>query len=201
MFSAALEELVNALRRLPGIGPKSAQRMAFFLLARDRTGGKIIGKQLIKAMENIGQCQQCRTFSEYSICSICQNQRRDPTLLCIVESPADMLAVEQTGFRGRYFVLHGHLSPIDGIGPYELGLEQLQQRLAAEAIEEIILATNPTVEGEATAHYISQLAKPHNIQCTRIAHGVPMGSELEYIDGGTLSRAFSGRQKAFEEES
>ena len=199
MLSPALEELIKALRRLPGVGPKSAQRMAFHLLSRDRVGGRLLGEQLAQGMEKIAHCTTCRTFCEFEQCQICASHKRDTELLCIVESPADQLAVEQTGFRGLYFVLHGHLSPLDGIGPDELGFSQLQVHLQTRTIREIILATNPTVEGEATAHYITQIARPLNINCTRIAHGVPMGSELEYLDGNTLSRAFMARRNTLEE--
>ncbi len=194
-FSPLLEELIHSLRALPGVGPKSAQRMAFHLLSRDRQGGKSIATALQHAMEHIQHCQQCRTFSEVPRCGICSNQKRDHHLLCIVESPADMLAIEQTGYRGLFFLLLGHLSPIDGIGPQDIGLNHLQQRLQQEVIEEIIIATNPTVEGEATAHYILQLAKQAKVNCSRIAHGVPLGDVLEYIDTRTLSLAMAGRER------
>ncbi len=194
-FSPLLEQLINHLRCLPSVGPKSAQRMAFHLLARDRDGGKALAQSLLTAMSDINHCQQCRNFSETAICKLCSNPRRDSTLLCVVESPADVLAIEQTGFQGRYFVLQGHLSPIDGIGPDDIGMDIFRERLAKESIQEIILATNPTVEGNATAHYIAQVAKQFNIASSRIAHGVPIGSELEYIDGGTLAHAFAGREE------
>lgn len=194
-FSPLLEQLIQSLRALPGIGPKSAQRMAFHLLARNRQGGKHLANSMQQAMEHIGHCQRCRTFSETSICSICNNSKRDHSVLCIVESPADMMAVEQTGFKGLYFILLGHLSPIDGIGPKDIGMDQLQQRLAEPDIQEVIIATNPTVEGEATAHYIAQLSQQASIACSRIAHGVPLGDVLEYVDGRTLSLAMSGREK------
>lgn len=193
-FSPGIEKLISALRCLPGVGAKSAQRMAFHLLARNRNGGAHLAKTLAQAMEQIGHCTCCRTFCETALCQLCASQRRNRALLCIVGSPADMIAMEQTGYQGLYFVLLGHLSPIDGIGPSELGIEKLRIRLQTETIEEIILATNTTVEGEATAHYIAQLAKKYHIPCSRIAHGVPLGGELEYIDGGTLSRALASRE-------
>lgn len=193
-FSPLLEQLIEALRCLPGVGPKTAQRMAFQLLERGRDNGKHLAHTLQMAMQNILHCKNCRTFSESELCKLCASPHRDPTLLCIVESPIDMVAVEQMGsYRGLYFVLMGHLSPLDGIGPEDLGMKELNQMLAAGTIKEIILATNPTVEGEATAHYISELVKPYAAKVTRIAHGVPLGGELEYIDSGTLARAFAGR--------
>jgi recombination protein RecR len=199
-MSPLLEQLIQQLRILPGIGPKSAQRMAFHLLARNRQGGKAIAHALQLAMTQIQHCEQCRTFSETTLCSICSNQKREHRLLCIVETPADMLAVEHTGYRGVYFLLLGHLSPIDGIGPQEIGLDILHRRLQQDSIEEIIIATNPTVEGEATAHYIIQLAKQAKIPCSRIAHGVPFGDVLEYIDTRTLGLAISGRAQCLEIE-
>ncbi len=187
---------MEALRCLPGVGPKSAQRMALHLLERDRVGARRLTETLQKALEGIGHCRLCRNLSETDICALCMNPGRDRSLLCVIETPADVLAVEQaTGYRGVYFVLMGHLSPLDGIGPAELGLEQLEERLAAGEVREVILATNPTVEGEATAHYIASLARERSIRATRIAHGVPLGGELEYIDGGTLAHAFSGRRE------
>jgi recombination protein RecR len=190
-----LNQLIEALRCLPGVGPKSAQRMAFYLLERDREGGRRLASVLNEAMERVGKCRSCRTLTEREVCSLCANDQRDRGQLCIVESPADVLAIEQaTDYRGRYFVLGGRLSPLDGIGPAEIGLDQLEQRLAEGEVEELIIATNPTIEGEATAHYIGELAGELGIKATRIAHGVPLGGELEYIDGGTLAHAFSGRQ-------
>ncbi len=195
-YSPLLSRLMESLRCLPGVGPKSSQRMAFHLLERDREGAQYLVATLQEALEGIGRCQRCRNLSETPVCGLCDNPARDNTLLCIIETPADVLAVEQgTGFKGLYFVLMGHLSPLDGIGPAELGLDGLEQRLEAGQIKEIILATNPTVEGEATAYYIAELARERNIRATRIAHGVPLGGELEYIDGGTLSHAFSGRRE------
>jgi recombination protein RecR len=194
LLSPLLEQLIEALRCLPGVGPKSAQRMAFQLLERGRDNGKRLAKVLQEAMQNIQHCKSCRAFSETDLCQLCKSPNRDRTLMCIVESPIDMMAVEQMGsFRGIYYVLMGHLSPLDGIGPEDLGLQQLATQLSEGIIKEVILATNPTVEGEATAHYISDLVKQHSIKVTRIAHGVPLGGELEYIDSGTLARAFSGR--------
>jgi recombination protein RecR len=192
--SPLLEQLITQLRCLPGVGPKSAQRMAYYLLARDRTGGKTLADTLKQSMEQIQHCQLCRNFSELLICTLCSNLRRNGNILCIVESAADLAAIEQTGYRGLYFVLMGHLSPIDGIGPQHLGVELLQKRLKQGEIQEVILATNPTVEGEATAHYLAQLIKPFSIRATRIAHGVPIGGELEYMDGNTLARALADRE-------
>ena len=193
-FSPLLEQLIEALRCLPGVGPKTAQRMAFQLLERSREKGKYLATILQDAMEKIRHCTRCRTFSETDICKLCAATQRDTSLLCIVETPIDMVAVEQMGiYRGLYFVLMGHLSPLDGIGPEDLGIKQLIPMLAEKTIKVVILATNPTVEGEATAHYLSELIKQYSIKVTRIAHGVPLGGELEYIDSGTLAHAFAGR--------
>ncbi|RUQ33491.1 MAG: recombination protein RecR [Candidatus Competibacteraceae bacterium] len=193
--SSLLNQLMSALRCLPGVGPKSAQRMALHLLERDRAGGERLVSALQAALVGIGHCQQCRDLSETDLCPVCANPHRDRSLLCVLETPADVLAVEQaTGFQGVYFVLMGHLSPLDGIGPAELGLETLEARLVEGQVREIILATNPTVEGEATAYYIAELARELGIRTTRIAHGVPLGGELEYVDGGTLAHAFAGRR-------
>jgi recombination protein RecR len=187
---------MEALRCLPGVGNKTAQRMAYQLLERDREGGRRLAQALSRAMEEVGRCRDCRSLCETDRCSLCSSDTRDSSLLCVVETPADIDAIEQaTDFRGRYFVLMGHLSPLDGIGPQELGLDQLSARFAQGELKELILATNPTIEGEATAQYISELAREHGIRTTRIAHGVPMGGELEYIDSGTLSHAFSGRRE------
>jgi len=195
-FSPLVQELIDSLKCLPGVGAKSAQRMAFHLLERNRRGGNKLASSLSKAMADIGHCQQCRNFTEAALCEICQSPKRQITSsLCIVESPGDVIAIEQTGeFTGRYFVLMGHLSPIDGIGPDDLGLDILERQLASEQFKEVILATNPTVEGEATAHFIAELAKKHQVNISRIAHGVPIGGELEYVDGNTLSHALSGRK-------
>lgn len=190
-----LDQLLEALRCLPGVGAKSAQRMAHHLLERDRAGGRRLASALDAAMQRIGNCTRCRSFSEAPLCALCASDRRDPQLLCVVESPADLAAVEQaTGYRGLYFVLLGRLSPLDGLGPAELGFDLLQQRLAEGEVQELIVATNPTVEGEATAHYLAQLARVAGVRGTRLAHGVPLGGELEYIDRGTLAHAFGGRQ-------
>jgi recombination protein RecR len=192
--SPSLAALIDALRVLPGVGPKSAQRMAFHLLQEGRAGAQGLASTLQRALERVGRCRQCRMLTESELCSICANQQRDPTLLCVVESPADVVAIEQSGgYRGRYFVLMGHLSPLDGIGPDQLGGREFEQLLAAGQVREVILATNPTVEGEATAHFLSQLVRQHHLKASRIAHGVPMGGELEYVDGGTLAHAMAGR--------
>ncbi len=186
---------MEALRCLPGVGHKTAQRMAYHLLERDRQGGLALAQALERAVREVGRCSECRTLCETERCSLCASETRDASLLCVVESPVDVEAIEQaTEFRGRYFVLMGHLSPLDGIGPAQLGLDRLAQRFAQQSLHEVILATNPTAEGEATAQYISDLAHEQGIHTTRIAHGVPMGGELEYIDSGTLSHAFSGRR-------
>lgn len=179
---------------LPGVGPKSAQRAAFHLLERERDGARALASALDAAVAGIGRCRVCRMLTEEDTCRTCAASDRDGALLCVVESPADVLAIEQaTNYRGRYFVLLGHLSPLDGVGPDELGFDLLESRLGSKEVTEVILATNPTVEGEATARYIADLARTHGVRATRIAHGVPVGGELEYVDGGTLSHAFTGR--------
>ncbi|TAL53921.1 MAG: recombination protein RecR [Methylovulum sp.] len=191
-----LGQLIQNLCCLPGVGAKTAQRMAFHLLQRDRNGAKRLAETLLQAIDKIGYCRQCRTLTENELCEICADDSRDAAIICIVESPADVWIVDQaTVFNGRYFVLHGRLSPLDGIGPDELGLEQLAQYLATGTVNELILATNSTVEGEATAYFIGELARKHQVQASRIAHGVPMGGELEFIDSGTLSHAFNGRKQ------
>ena len=180
---------------MPGVGQKSAQRIAFHLLERDRDGASGLSAALAEAVDGIGHCSRCRMFTEHDLCSICSANGRDSTLLCVVESPADVMAIEDaTGFRGLYFVLMGHLSPLDGIGPEELGLKQLETWLAEGEVKELIVATNPTVEGDATSHYLADLAVRNDVSPSRIAHGVPLGGELEYVDGGTLSHAFYGRR-------
>lgn len=195
-MSSLINELIDALRCLPGVGNKTAQRMAYHLLERNRDGGQRLSAVLATAMSEIGHCSECRTLTENPVCSLCASSRRDRAQLCIVETPADVMALEQsTDYRGLYFVLMGHLSPLDGIGPEQLGFQRLAERLSSNELQEVILATNPTVEGEATAQYISELAARHHIRTTRIAHGVPLGGELEYIDSGTLSHAFSGRRE------
>jgi len=192
-----LQQLIEALRVLPGVGPKSAQRMAFQLLERNRNGGARLGAALSAAMNGIGHCQQCRTFAETPLCAICSDPlRQQANVLCVVGSAADQVAIEQTGqFKGRYFVLMGYISPLDGIGPAELGLDKLAEQLATGQIAEVILATNPTVEGEATAFYIAELCQQYDCTVTRLAQGLPVGGELEYVDGTTLAHAFSGRKR------
>lgn len=195
-YSPLIDGLIEALRCLPGVGPKSAQRMAFHLLQRDQSGARHLSEALLAAVEGIGRCERCQTLSEAVLCGICANPGRDEGSLCIVESPADVITLERaTGYKGLYFVLMGHLSPLDGIGPEELGLGKLGQRFGSGTVNEVILATNPTVEGEATAHYIGEMARQQGIRATRIAHGVPMGGELEFVDGGTLSQAFNDRRQ------
>ncbi len=192
--SRLINRLIESLRCLPSVGPKSAQRMAYHLLEHNRQGASQLANDLLEAIEHIGHCEQCRTLCENTLCDICNNQGRDQSAICVVESPADVQVIEQVaGYRGVYFVLMGHLSPLDGVGPLELGLEQLAKRLDAGAVSEVILATNPTVEGEATAHYIAEMAATRGIRATRLAHGVPIGGELEYVNGTTLSHAFHGR--------
>ncbi|PBS13668.1 recombination protein RecR [Lysobacteraceae bacterium NML93-0792] len=193
-MSALLDQLIDALRVLPGVGHKSAQRMAYHVLERGREGGARLATVLAEAVEKIGHCERCRDFSETPVCPTCANASRDAHTLCVVESPADRLAIEQaTGYRGFYFVLQGRLSPLDGIGPRELGLDSLSTRLAEGEVRELIIATNPTVEGEATAHYLAQIARQHDVRPSRPAHGLPLGGELEYVDRGTLSHAFGSR--------
>lgn len=196
-ISPAIDHLVDSLKRLPGVGQKSAQRMAFYLLERDRQGASRLADALQNAVEKVGHCDCCRTLTEEALCQICSNpKRRQNGVMCIVETPADVLAIEQTSqFQGRYFVLMGHLSPLDGIGPADIGLDELEQQLDTETIDEIVLATNPTVEGDATAHYIADIAAQRSINTTRIAHGVPVGGELGYVDQTTLGHAFSGRKQ------
>jgi recombination protein RecR len=193
-FSPLIRQLIDALRILPGVGQKTAQRMALQMLERDRTGGLRLAQALTAAMEGVGHCTQCRTLSEEALCPQCADPRRDDSLLCVVEGPLDVFAVEQTGYRGRFFVLKGHLSPLDGLGPEAIGIPELMARIEAGQFVEVILATNPTVEGEATAHYIAQLLAPKSIMVSRIAHGVPLGGELELVDGGTLAHALAGRR-------
>ena len=190
-----IEQLIDALRCLPGVGPKSAQRMTFHLLERNRDGGERLANALNQALQQVHHCQRCRILSETELCNRCSDEQRRGDQLCIVEMPSDVLAIEQaTHYKGQYFVLSGHLSPLDGIGPDALGIPQLIEIFEQNTIQEVILATNPTVEGEATAHFISQLAHQRNIPVSRLAHGIPLGGELEYVDSGTLSHAFSGRE-------
>jgi recombination protein RecR len=194
IYPPSLVRLIEALRCLPGVGPKTAQRMAFHLLEKDRNSAALLADALRQAVGGVGQCQRCRMFAEAELCPICANASRDRATLCIVESPADVAAIEQSGsYRGTYFVLMGHLSPLDGIGPDELGFAQLESLLAEGSVREAILATNTTVEGDATAHVIAELALKHRVKPSRIAHGVPVGGELEYVDGGTLAHALAGR--------
>ena len=195
--SPLLEQLIDALRCLPGVGQKSAQRMAYHLLERNREGATRLAKVMAEAAERVGHCRQCRDFSEQPLCAICASASREHSQLCVVETPADRLVIEQaTGYRGLYFILQGRLSPLDGIGPKELGLDLLATRLAQGEIRELIIATNPTVEGEATAHYLAQLARQFEVMPSRLAHGVPLGGELEYVDRGTLAHAFGSRHEA-----
>ena len=191
---ALVDQLIEALRCLPGVGQKSAQRMAYHLLERNREGGQRLSQALAEAMDKVGHCIQCRDFSEQDLCAVCASASRERGLLCAVESPADRLVIEQaTGFRGLYFVLQGRLSPLDGIGPRDLGMDRLATRLAEGEVRELIIATNPTVEGEATAHYLAQLARQFDVRPSRLAHGLPLGGELEYVDRGTLAHAFGSR--------
>lgn len=194
-FSPSLQDLIEALRCLPGVGPKSAQRMSLHLLERDREGATALALALQTAVERIDHCSRCRNFTELEVCEVCGDPRRDSSVICVVETPADVLAIEESGgFLGHYFVLMGHLSPIDGIGPEELGLDVFHQRIVDEEVVEVILATNPTVEGEATAYYLTDMLQSEGVNVTRIAHGVPLGGELEYVDGSTLAHALSGRR-------
>ena len=192
----ALDALKQALRRLPGVGPKSAQRMAFHLMERDRDGARQIAQALSQALERVVNCKRCNNFSESELCAICSSPRRDPSLLCVVESPSDLVSLDQAGvYNGMYFVLMGRLSPLDGIGPEQIGIPRLEALLDEGVIKEVVLATNLTGEGEATAHYIGELVRARNIRATRIAYGVPVGGELEYTDRSTLARALSGRRE------
>lgn len=195
MYGNLIDQLIDALRVLPGVGNKSAQRMALHLLERDRGGATRLAEALVESVDKVGRCCQCRTLTEHEVCAICRNERRLPDQICVVENPADLYAIEQAGsFRGKYFVLLGHLSPIDGIGPEQLGIDQLLERLKTGTVGELILATNLTVEGEATAHFIADKAKALGVEVSRIAYGVPMGGELEYVDGGTLNMALQSRK-------
>ena len=196
-LSPLITRLIEALRCLPGIGPKSAQRMAFHLLERNRDAARELAQVIEEAVDAVGRCESCRTLSEDPLCPVCASPGRDPRLLCVVETPADMAAVDaSTAYRGMFFVLMGHLSPLDGIGPAELGLDQFERRIDGGGIAEVILATASTVEGEATAHYLSEMVRERGIRATRIAQGVPMGGELEFVDGGTLARAIAARRDA-----
>lgn len=195
MYGNVIDQLIDALRCLPGVGAKSAQRMALQLLERDRVAASHLSESIAEAVEKVGRCAECRTLTEHQVCAICSNVRRSSGEICVVENPADLYAIEQAGsFQGRYFVLLGHLSPIDGIGPEQLGIDQLIERLQNTEVAEVILATNLTVEGEATAHFIADKAKSLGVAVSRIAYGVPMGGELEYVDGGTLNIALQSRK-------
>ena len=190
-----VDQLIHAFTCLPGVGPRSAQRMAYSLLDRGREEGRRLGNALHAAMDGVQHCQRCRNYAEEELCPVCSDARRDSTLVCIVATPADVLAFEQSGeYRGQYFVLMGELSPLDGIGPRELGLDVLEQRLKQGEINELILATGTTVEGEATAHYVLDLAQEAGVTVSRIAQGVPMGGDLEFVDGATLAQALRGRR-------
>ena len=195
MYGKTIDQLIDALRILPGVGVKSAQRMALQLLEKDRDAARMLASAIDEAATKVGRCAQCRTLTEHELCDICSNPNRSDAQLCVVESPADLFAIEQAGgYRGKYFVLLGHLSPIDGIGPEQLGIDKLQEKLQSNSVNELILATNLTVEGEATAHFIADKAKALGVQVSRIAYGVPMGGELEYVDGGTLNMALQSRK-------
>ncbi len=194
MFSALIEQLIQALRCLPGVGPKTAQRMAFHLLQHRRENGLHLANILQQTLQEVGHCKKCHILSETLLCQLCTDSRRDTSSLCVVGSPADVVAFEQAGnFKGLYFVLMGHLSPLDGIGPKEIGIPIFEERLQDSALQEIILANSTTVEGEATAYYIANIAQKKNIKCSRIAFGVPVGGELEYLGFDTLARAFAAR--------
>lgn len=194
-FGPVIDELMDALRVLPGVGQKSAQRMALHLLERERLGAERLAQAIEVANARIQRCTSCQTFTESHLCPICQDSSREQSLLCVVESPSDLLAIEQSHhFKGQYFVLMGSLSPLDGRGPNEIGIPKLLERLDGSGVKEVILATNPTIEGEATAHYIAELCRDREVLLTRLAHGIPLGGELGYVDGGTLSHAFSGRK-------
>lgn len=195
MYGKTIDQLIDALRVLPGVGVKSAQRMALQLLEKDRASAIKLSDAIQEAATKVGNCAQCRTLTEHDLCDICSNPSRSDAQLCVVESPADLFAIENAGgYRGKYFVLHGHLSPIDGIGPEQLGIDKLIEKLQSKSVNELILATNLTVEGEATAHFIAEKAKSFGVQVSRIAYGVPMGGELEYVDGGTLNMALQSRK-------
>lgn len=195
-YSPLLYRLIRALQCLPGVGNRSAQRMAFYLLQRDREGALSLADTLASAAREVGNCERCRMLTEEKICRFCASAQRDDSQICVIETPADLIALEHSGvYRGRYFVLMGHLSPIDGIGPAELGLDLLERRLSEAGVAEVVLATSVTVEGDATAHLVAGMAQKHGLRASRIAYGVPVGGELEFIDSGTLSRAFTGRLK------
>ncbi len=192
---SSLEFLAETLRRLPGVGPKSAQRMAYHLMQHDREGAALLGRALMQAVERIHHCAKCNTFTENEVCETCMNEERDASLLCVVETPGDQLMIEQTlTYKGLYFILMGHLSPLDGIGPRDIHLEKLIDRATDGIVTEVVLATNFTNEGEATAHYISETLKARGLKVSRLARGVPVGGELEYVDAGTIARAMLDRR-------
>lgn len=196
MQSPLIVELIEALKVLPGVGNKSAQRMAYYLLEREKSGALRLAKTLETSVSQVGHCARCRTLTELEVCPLCADERRDPSTICVVETPADILSFESSGiYKGHYHVLMGHLSPIDGIGPEELGLNYLEKRLQAEGIDELIIATSSTVEGDVTSHYIQQMAKRHSVKISRLAQGIPFGAELEFIDSGTLTQAFLLRKE------
>ena len=196
MASSSLDELIQSLGCLPGVGRKSAQRMALYLLERDQQGARRIADALNGALDNVKHCQSCRNFCDGEICEICSDDERDQAVICVVESPADVIAVESSAaYDGRYFVLMGKLSPLDGYGPDQLGLDQLEEQLGKGVIRELILATSATVEGDITAQYIADIAAKHGVASSRLARGIPLGGELEFVDSGTLSRALQGRQQ------
>jgi recombination protein RecR len=193
---SSLQELIESLRCLPGVGPKSAQRMAFHLLQRDQRGAARLARSLTQALAVVRHCERCNTFTEEEVCELCRSPRRDNTLLCVVETPADLLMMEQAQcYRGQYFVLMGRLSPLDGIGPREIHLDRLARRAGDGLVKEVILATNFTVEGEATSHYIGELLRAKGMTVTRIARGLPVGGELEHVDSGTLAQAVIERRE------
>ena len=195
MYGNLIDQLIDSLRVLPGVGAKSAQRMALQLLERDKVGASRLAESIVEALDKVGRCGSCRNLTEHEMCGICSNPRRKAAQICVVENPADLYAIEQAGgFQGKDFVLLGHLSPIDGIGPEQLGIDQLMARLNHDQVTEVILATNLTVEGETTAHFIADKAKAMGVSVSRIAYGVPMGGELEYVDGGTLNMALQSRK-------
>ena len=196
MSNSLIQELIDALKILPGVGPKSAQRMAYHLLEKNKNSSLHLAKVMAEAIEKVGHCKECRTLTEHEVCQICNDNTRETSEICIVETPSDINVIEQSGiFKGYYFVLNGHLSPIDGIGPSELGLDDLKARLERSKVVELIISLNQTVEGEATIHYIQQLAKNYNVKVTRLAQGIPLGGELEYLDSGTLTQAFISRKE------
>lgn len=195
--AASLEELAESLRCLPGVGPRSAQRMAYHLMQYDRVGAQRLASALARALERVRRCERCNGFTELELCELCSSPKRDATQLCVVETPADLLMIEQTlAYTGLYFVLMGRLSPIDGIGPKEIGLDVLAKRAADGVVKEVVIATNFTTEGDATAHYVAEMLHARGIKVTRIARGVPLGGELEFVDTGTLAQALYDRRPA-----